>query len=105
MPASLIRPRSMPMSSLDECVLRGRKNLPIAVGRQIDDNLFVTLSPRLCNVSEAVDLFYPSVEYRLGRYWKFTFSADPAQPCGVLTTRAGDFRTQLGVDVLWDRRY
>jgi translocation and assembly module TamB len=80
-------------------------NVQIAVGRQIDDNLFVTLSPRLCNVSQAVDLFYPSVEYRMGRYWKFTFSADPAQPCGVLTTRAGDFRTQLGVDVLWDRRY
>lgn len=80
-------------------------NVQIAVGRQIDDNLYVTLSPRLCNVSQAVDLFYPSVEYRVGRYWKFTFSADPAQPCGVLTTRAGDFRTQLGVDVLWDRRY
>jgi hypothetical protein len=84
-------------------------NVQIAIGRQIGDDVFVTVAPRLCDdfsaIAQALQSFYPSLEYRMTRSWKLSLSVDPAQPCGVLTSGAGSFRPQLGADIVWDRRY
>jgi hypothetical protein len=71
----------------------------------------VTVSPRICedvNLNqgvENVELLYPSIEYRISRSWRFSFSADPARPCDAFSARANNFRTQFGADLLWEKRY
>lgn len=91
--------------------ISGLTELQLSVGWRIGERLFVTVSPRICedvNLNqgvENVELLYPSIEYRISRSWRFSFSADPARPCDAFSARANNFRTQFGADLLWEKRY
>lgn len=85
--------------------------LQLSVGWQIGEQIFVTVSPRICeevNLNRGVgniELLYPAFEYRFAPSWRLSLSADPARPCDAFSARALDFRTQWGADLLWDKRY
>ena len=88
--------------------LRGISDVQISVGWRIGENTFVTLSPRLCGSefqNPGLFDFYPSVEQRLSRAWRFSFSVDPGTPCGAFGGRLQNPLTQIGTDLFWEKRY
>jgi hypothetical protein len=88
--------------------LRGISDVQISVGWRIGENTFVTLSPRLCGSefeNPGLDDLYPSVEQRLSRSWRFSFSVDPGTPCGAFGGRLRNPLTQVGTDLFWEKRF
>jgi autotransporter translocation and assembly factor TamB len=84
--------------------VQGVEATEIAVGRQISDRWFVALNPRICSKQAfSVQNIGGSLEFRLSRDWGILASADPVEVCRV--SAAGVGRLQLGLDVLWERRF
>ncbi len=82
----------------------------IAVGKQVTVlglPTFFTLSPRLCQAQTwSLNDVGWSAELRLSRPWLFAVSRDPVGPCSGLLGPTGTVsRTQLGVDLFWERIY
>jgi autotransporter translocation and assembly factor TamB len=74
----------------------------VAVGRQISDRWFVTVSPRFCS-GFTLQNIGASLEFRISRAWGLLASADPVDVCRVSTL--GTARQQLGLDMLWEWRF
>jgi translocation and assembly module TamB len=72
---------------------------------------FVTLSPRICpnqlnEVTDVIGEFGVSAELRLSNRWRLAASRDLVGPCSGLTSPAGStLRSQLGLDLFWQRIY
>lgn len=78
-----------------------------AVGKRLGEKWFVTLSPRICmreNIFAAESLG-ASLEYRLTKQWLFLVSGDPVQSCVPFSSYRLAPKYQLGVDLLWEKRY
>jgi translocation and assembly module TamB len=83
----------------------------VAVGKRLGEKWFVTLSPRICTTagesvfaSEGLDVG-ASLEYRFTKQWLFLVSGDPVQSCVPFGSYRLAPKYQLGVDLLWEKRY
>ncbi len=80
-----------------------------AVGKRLGEKWFVTLSPRLCRREnfgvESLESVGASLEYRFTKQWLFLVSGDPVQGCVPFSSYRLAPRYQLGVDLLWEKRY
>jgi len=84
--------------------VQGVEATEIAIGRQISDRWFVKLSPRICNKQAfTAQNIGGSLEFRMSREWSFLASADPVEVCSL--SAAGVGRLQLGLDLLWEKRF
>ncbi|MCZ6915924.1 MAG: translocation/assembly module TamB [Gemmatimonadetes bacterium] len=85
---------------------QGLSGTEVALGWQIGPKTYVTLSPRICQQQE---VFHPdlgaSVEYRFTQNWLFSASRDPVNTCSVLGGPSRAIKSQLGVDLFWEKRY
>ncbi len=87
---------------------QGLSGTEIALGWQLSEKTFVTLSPLICQQQQQRGLtsnFGASLEYRFSPNWHFAASRDPVNAC-TLTGGASYFsRSQFGVDLFWEKRY
>jgi autotransporter translocation and assembly factor TamB len=85
---------------------RGFEATEIAFGRQIGDRWFLTVSPRLCR-KQAFTLqnVGGTLEFRVAQHWSLLASADPVRVCSLSGTGSYGAQLQLGIDVLWERRF
>ena len=85
---------------------QGLSGTEIALGWQLGPKTFVTLSPRICQQQESlVPDLGASVEYRFTQNWMFSASRDPVNTCSVLGGPSRAIKSQLGVDLFWEKRY
>ena len=85
---------------------QGLSGTEIALGRQLSDRLFVTLSPRICQQQQGiVRNFGASLEYRFSQSWHFAASRDPANTCTLLGGPSRVLKSQFGLDLFWEKRY
>jgi autotransporter translocation and assembly factor TamB len=78
----------------------------IALGRQIGERWFLTVSPRICrHQTFTVENLGASVEFRMNREWRLSASADPLRTCLITGAQGSELRYQLGVDLLWEKSY
>ena len=85
---------------------RGVEATEIAVGRQIGDRWFVTLNPWICRrQSFTLQNLGGSLEFQITRHWSVVASADPVRTCSVSGAAGLGTQLQLGLDVLWERRF
>jgi translocation and assembly module TamB len=85
----------------------GLEATDIALGRRIGDRWVVTLSPRFCWRQQA---FTPqniggSLEFQMSREWSLLASADPVQVCNLAGAAGFGTQLQLGIDLLWEKRF
>jgi autotransporter translocation and assembly factor TamB len=80
--------------------------LDFAIGKQLSDRVFLKLNPRVCTKQTltAENVFAGSVEVRMSREWSLLVSADPVEVCQGPAV-AGGWRLQLGLDMLWEKRF
>jgi hypothetical protein len=87
---------------------QGLSGTEIALGVQLSQNTFITLSPRICQEQQrgrlASDLG-ASFEYRFSPNWHFAFSRDPVNACTLAGAASRQFRSQIGWDLFWEKRY
>jgi hypothetical protein len=86
---------------------QGLSGTEIAMGWQLSEKTFVTLSPRICQEQQRglTSNFGASLEYRFSPNWHFAASRDPVNAC-TLTGGAYYFsRSQFGLDLFWEKRY
>lgn len=87
---------------------QGLSGTEIALGVQLSENTFITLSPRICQEQQrgrlASDLG-ASFEYRFSPNWHFAFSRDPVNACTLSGAVSRQFRSQIGWDLFWEKRY
>jgi hypothetical protein len=81
----------------------------VALGKRLGDKWFLTLNPRVCpnrphQVFQWEDIG-ASLEYRISRQWNFLVSGDPVQGCTPYANNRWVAKYQLGVDILWEKRY
>jgi len=97
-----------------DVVGQGISGTEFAFGKQVTMfglPTFWTLSPRICpnQLSEVTDVigeFGVSAELRLSSQWRLAASRDLVGPCSGLTSPAGStLRSQLGLDLFWQRIY
>jgi hypothetical protein len=80
--------------------------LEIAFGRQIGDRWFLSVSPRICrNQTFTLQNVGGSLEFRMTQHWSLLASADPVHTCSISGTAGFASQLQLGIDVLWERRF
>jgi translocation and assembly module TamB len=83
--------------------------LDLALGKRLGEKWFVTLNPRVCpNRPHQVFTWEDigaSLEYRISRQWNFLVSGDPVQGCSPYANNRLVAKYQLGVDILWEKRY
>jgi hypothetical protein len=88
---------------------RGLAGFDLAVGKRLGDKWFVTLNPRVCpnrpHQVFAWEDIGASIEYRISRQWNFLVSGDPVQGCSPYANNRLVAKYQLGVDILWEKRY
>jgi translocation and assembly module TamB len=79
----------------------------LAVGKRLGEKWFVTLSPRICTRQNpfAAESLGASLEYRFTKQWLFLVSGDPVQSCVPFSSYRLAPKYQLGVDLLWEKRY
>lgn len=106
--SSLISDLGVPLDIFEvrpEIGARGYEGTEIALGRQLGERWFLTLSPRLCTQQQ---LTYKnlgaSLEFQMTKHWRISASADPLK-CEPLGGQGTSIGYQLGLDVLWERRY
>jgi hypothetical protein len=76
----------------------------LAAGWQIGRKWFVTVNADVCTNQTR---FYPNVEFRISREFRFKTSVEPTQPCAAFR-QGGEAITnynkyQVGFDLLWER--
>ena len=83
--------------------------LDLALGKRLGDKWFLTLNPRVCpnrpHQVFAWEDIGASIEYRISRQWNFLVSGDPVQGCSPYANNRLVAKYQLGVDILWEKRY
>ncbi len=86
---------------------QGLSGTEIALGWQLSERTFVTLSPRICHQQQRglTSNFAASLEYRLSPNWHFAASSDPVNACTLTGGGAHLNRSQFGLDMLWEKRY
>ena len=81
----------------------------LAVGKRLGERWFVTLSPRACFQAGqqflGLEDIGASLEYRFTREWMFQVSGDPVRACVPYSSSRLAAKYQLGVDLLWEKRY
>lgn len=79
----------------------------IAVGKQLGERFFLSLSPRICPQQELTyQNLGASLEFRMSREFRLSASADPVGSCRLLADPAtGTARYQIGLDLLWEKNY
>lgn len=106
--SSLISDLGVPLDIFEvrpEIGARGYEGTEIALGRQLGDRWFLTLSPRLCTQQQwTYKNLGASLEFQMTKHWRISASADPLK-CEPLGGQATSVGYQLGLDVLWERRY
>lgn len=77
----------------------------IALGRQLGDRVFLTVSPRICPQQQwTFRNLGASVEFRMSNQWRLSASADPLRTCEIGQSALG-IGYQFGLDLLWSRGY
>ncbi|MCH6547185.1 MAG: translocation/assembly module TamB [Gemmatimonadetes bacterium] len=86
---------------------QGLSGTEIALGWQLSEKTFVTLSPRICHQQERglTSNFAASLEYRFSPNWHFAASSDPVNACMLTGGGAHLNRSQFGLDMFWEKRY
>jgi len=76
----------------------------IALGRQIGERWFLSLNPRICpNETFTFGNVGGTLDFRMSRSWRLSASAEPLLSC--FTSVGQPSRYQVGMDLLWERRY
>ena len=85
----------------------GLSGTEIALGWQVSERTFVTLSPRICQQQQRglTSNFGASLEYRFSQNWHFAASRDAVNACTLLGTPSRQLKSQFGLDVFWEKRY
>ncbi len=86
---------------------QGLSGTEIALGWQVSEKTFVTLSPRICQQQQRglTSNFGASLEYRFSPNWHFAASRDPVNACTLTGGAFYSSRSQFGLDLFWERRY
>ncbi len=86
---------------------RGLSGTEIALGWQLSEKTFVTLSPRICQQQQRglTSNFAASLEYRFSPSWLFAASSDPVNACTFTGAASHLNRSQFGLDLFWEKRY
>ncbi len=80
----------------------GFSGTEIALGKQVWDRWFITLSPRICPRRQLLENLGAGLEFRMSSQWKLSANVDRScSPVGAGT----DLNYQLGLDLLWEKRY
>jgi translocation and assembly module TamB len=85
----------------------GLSGTEIALGWQLSEKTFVTLSPRICQQQQRglTSNFAASLEYRFSPNWHFAASSDPVNACTFTGAASHVNRSQFGLDLFWEKRY
>jgi autotransporter translocation and assembly factor TamB len=86
---------------------QGLSGTEIALGWQVSEKTFVTLSPRICQQQQRglTSNFGASLEYRFSPNWHFAWSIDPVNACTFTGAASHLNRSQFGLDLFWEKRY